>query len=147
VTAPVLLCYDGSANASRAIDAAAALFGPRQALVLTVAPAMSFAESVAATSSLVPGNAFEDLNKADALRRAEAGAVHARLAGFDAEASATLAPTTWEGIVDAADEHDAAAIVIGSRGLAGLRELTRGSVSHEVATHARRPVLIVPPTP
>jgi hypothetical protein len=27
-----------------------------------------------------------------------------------------------------------------------LRELDRGSVSHDVATHARRPVLIVPPT-
>ena len=27
-----------------------------------------------------------------------------------------------------------------------LRELARGGVSHDVAAHARRPVLIVPPT-
>jgi nucleotide-binding universal stress UspA family protein len=36
-------------------------------------------------------------------------------------------------------------IVICSRGLTGLPELARGSVSHHVATHARRPMLIVPP--
>ena len=105
---------------------------------------MTFAEGIAATSSLVPGGAFEDLNQAEALRNAEAGATHARRAGFDAEARAALASTTWQGVVDVADELDAAAIVIGSRGFRGLQEAARGSVSHDVATHARRPVLIVP---
>jgi nucleotide-binding universal stress UspA family protein len=51
----------------------------------------------------------------------------------------------WEGIVDVADDIDAAVIVIGSRGLKGIREQFEGSVSHEVAEHAGRPVLIVPP--
>ena len=145
MTEQILICYDGSDDAERAVDTAAALLGPRDAVVLTVAPAMTFAESMAATSSVVPGGAFEDLNEADARRRAEAGAALARRAGLHAEARATIASTTWEGIIDIADELDAAAIVIGSRGLAGLRELARGSVSHDVATHARRPVLIVPP--
>jgi len=36
-------------------------------------------------------------------------------------------------------------IVIGSRGLSGARELFEGSMSHEVAEHAGRPVLILPP--
>jgi nucleotide-binding universal stress UspA family protein len=36
-------------------------------------------------------------------------------------------------------------IVIGSRGLSGAKEVFEGSVSHQVAEHARRPVLIVPP--
>ena len=146
MTEQILICYDGSNEAERAIDAAAALVGSRHAVVLTVAPAMTFAEGVAATSSVVPGNAFDDLNRADALRRAETGAVHARLAGFDAEPRATIASATWQGIVDVADELDATAIVIGSRGVGGLREFARGSVSHDVATHARRPVLIVPAT-
>lgn len=145
MTEQILICYDGSEDSERAVDTAASLLGPREAVVLTVAPVMTFAEGVAATSSVVPGNAFEDLNRADALRRAETGALHARRAGFDAEARATIASATWQGIVDVADELDAAAIVIGSRGLGGLREFTRGSVSHDVATHARRPVLIVPP--
>ena len=141
----ILICYDGSNDGERAVDAAAALLGPRPAVVLNVAPAMTFAEGVAATSSLVPGGAFEDLNKAQALRLAEAGAARARRAGLDAEARATIAPTAWQGIVEVADELDAAIIVIGSRGLSGLRELAGGSVSHDVTTHARRPVLIVPP--
>jgi len=145
VTEQILICYDGSEDAERAVDTAAALLGPRDAVVLTVAPAMTFAESMAATSSMVPGGAFDDLNKADALRRAEAGAAHARRAGLNAEARATIASTTWQGIVDVADELDAAAIVIGSRGLGGFREFARGSASHDVATHAGRPVLIVPP--
>lgn len=143
--AQLLICYDGSNDATRAVDAAAALFGSRRAVVLDVAPPMTFAEGMAATSSLVPGSAFDDLNTADALRRAEAGAAHARRAGLEAEARATTASTPWQGIVDVADELDASVIVIGSRGLGGLRELARGSVSHDLATHARRPVLIVPP--
>jgi nucleotide-binding universal stress UspA family protein len=67
------------------------------------------------------------------------------LAGFDAEARAAVAAPAWEGVVDFADELDAAAIVIGSRGLSGLKEVLDGSLSHQVAEHAGRPVLIVPP--
>jgi Universal stress protein family len=33
-------------------------------------------------------------------------------------------------------------IVIGSRGLSGLKEMFKGSLSHQVAEHAGRPVLI-----
>jgi len=53
----------------------------RDAAVLTLAPAMTFAESMAATSSMVPGGAFEDLHMAGALDQAEAGAAHARRVG------------------------------------------------------------------
>jgi nucleotide-binding universal stress UspA family protein len=142
----ILVCYDGSKEAERAVDAAAALLGRRHAVVLNVGPAMTFAEGIAATSSVVPGGAFEDLNLAEARRCAEAGATRGLRAGLDAEPRATIAPTTWQGIVGVADEIDATAIVIGSRGLSGLREVARGSVSHDVAAHARRPVLIVPPS-
>jgi nucleotide-binding universal stress UspA family protein len=143
----ILICYDGSSGAGRAIDTAAALFGPRRTVVLVVTPPMTFAEGIAATSALVPGTTFEEVNMADALQRAEAGAMHARRWGLHAEARATTAPTTWEGIVDVAEELDVSVIVIGSRGLSGLREVAGGSVSHDVATRVRRPVLIVPPPP
>ena len=66
-------------------------------------------------------------------------------ARFDAEARAELSTPTWEGIVDLANEIDAAVIVIGSRGLKGVHERLAGSVSHEVAEHAGRPLLVVPP--
>ena len=68
-TRQIHICYDGSNDAERAVHAAAALFGPRRAVVLDVAPSMTFAEGMAATSSLVPDRAFEDLNTADARRQ------------------------------------------------------------------------------
>lgn len=142
---PILICYDGSADAERAIDAAAALFGSRHTFVLTVAPTITFAEAAAATSAIVPAQSFEHLNRAEALEQARAGVSYALRAGLEAHPRVEMSPTTWRAIVDVAEELDAAAIVIGSRGLSGLREFARGSVSHDVATHAHRPVLIVPP--
>ena len=142
---PILFCYDGSDNADHAITVTAGLLGSRRSVVLDVAPPLTAAESIATVSPVVPGAAFEDLNTADALTRARAGAEHARAAGFDAEARATIGSPTWEAIVDVADEIDASVIVLGSRGLSGARELLLGSVSHDVAEHASRPVLIVPP--
>ena len=144
--APILIFYDGSADSDRAIETAASLFGGRRAVVADIGPMLTAAESVAALESVIPGAAFEDLNTDSALKIARAGAERARRAGFDAEARAELSSATWEGIVDVADEIDAAVIVLGSRGLSGIRERLNGSVSHEVAEHSRRPVLIVPPT-
>ncbi|MEY2434752.1 MAG: hypothetical protein QOC92_4477 [Acidimicrobiaceae bacterium] len=142
---PILFCYDGSDNADHAIEVTAGLLGSRRSVVLDVGPPLTAAESLATISPVVPGAAFEDLNTADALTRARAGAEHAITAGFDAEPRATIGAPNWEAIVDVADEIDASVIVLGSRGLSGARELLVGSVSHEVAEHAGRPVLIVPP--
>ena len=143
--APILICYDGSDDAQRAIDAAAGLLGPRRAVVLAVGPPLTAAESIAVMGPVTPGAAFEELNEDDARQRARAGAELARRAGFVAEARTGLAAPTWQGIVDTADEIDAAVIVLGSRGLSGAREALHGSVSHQVAEHSGRPVLIVPP--
>jgi hypothetical protein len=93
----ILICYDGSAGAQRAIDAAARLFRAREAVVLDVAPAATVAQHVATAPSFVPGNAFVDCNKADALRRARVGAAYARRAGLSAVPRAVTAPATWEG--------------------------------------------------
>ena len=89
--------------------------------------------------------AFEEANAEEAKRGSDAGVERARRAGFAADARSGVAAPTWEGIVDVANEIDAAVIVLGSRGLNGAHELLVGSVSHEVAEHAGRPVLIVPP--
>jgi nucleotide-binding universal stress UspA family protein len=142
---PILFCHDGSDNADHAIEVTAGLLGRRRSVVLDVGPPLTAAESIATLSPVVPGAAFEDLNTADALTRARAGAEHARIAGFEAEARATIGAPTWEGIVDVADEIDASVIVLGSRGFTGFQEALQGSVSHDVAEHAGRPVLIVPP--
>jgi nucleotide-binding universal stress UspA family protein len=141
--APILICYDDSTDARHAINVAATLLVDRRAVVLDVAPELTVAESYAALGAVTPN--FEELNADDGLARAHVGAELARKAGFIAEARAEVAAPTWDGIVEVADEIGAAAIVLGSRGLTGARELLKGSFSHQVAEHAGRPVLIVPP--
>jgi nucleotide-binding universal stress UspA family protein len=141
--APILICYDGSDGARHAIEAAAELLGNHPAVVLAVGPPLTVAESYAMLGTITPS--FEELNEDQALDRAKAGAELARGAGFAAEARAGLAAPTWEGVIQAADEINAAVIVVGSRGLTGVKEALEGSVSHSVAEHAGRPVLIVPP--
>jgi nucleotide-binding universal stress UspA family protein len=143
--APIVICFDGSPGAIRSIEAAAKLLGPRRSVVVDVAPPITPTESAATLSPVVPSAAFEQLNTADASDTAARGAELARAAGFDAEARAVLGAPTWEAIVTVAGEIDAAVIVIGSRGLDGMHEFFEGSLSHAVAEHARRPVLIVPP--
>jgi nucleotide-binding universal stress UspA family protein len=141
--APILICYDGSEGAKRAIETAAGLLDGHPAVVLAVGPPLTAKESYAALGTLVPS--FQELNEAQALERAKEGAELAAGAGFAAEARAEVAAPTWQGVIDVADEIDAAAIVIGSRGLTGVKEALSGSVSHAVAEHAGRPVLIIPP--
>jgi nucleotide-binding universal stress UspA family protein len=144
-TAPILICYDGTDEARHAIDSAAALLGPRRAIVLDVAPILTMSESLAMSSSVVPGAAFMDMNEDDAKARAAEGTAIARRAGFHAEPRTDMSEPTWETIVDVADDLDAAAIVMGTRALTGAHDLFEGSVSHDVIRHAGRPVVVVPP--
>ena len=77
-------------------------------------------------------------------RVADEGVRIAREAGFEAEPLAIKATgPVWKTIVETADRHDAAAIVIGSRGLTGVRSMLLGSVSSAVVHHADRPTLVV----
>jgi nucleotide-binding universal stress UspA family protein len=140
---PLLICFDASEDGGRAIAAAAALFAGRRAVVLDVAPLEVVAEAYAAVGS----NAAEldRLAYDAAVERARSGAERARAAGLRAVGRGEVDSPAWRGITEVADEIDAAVIVIGSRGLAGARSRLAGSVSHEVATHAGRPVLVVPP--
>ena len=141
---PILICYHGSDGARRAIEVAAELLGHRHAVVLDVAPRLTPAESVVSVTA-VPVAPFESLNLDDAVTGAAEGAERARSAGFDAVARGGIAAPRWEGVVEVADEIDAAVIVTGSRGLNGAEEFLEGSFSHDIARHAGRPVLIVPP--
>jgi nucleotide-binding universal stress UspA family protein len=141
---PILICYDGSDDARRAIVVARSLLGRRNAVVLDVGPM----EMVAGDYVAIDPDAMkvDHLGELDALARATVGAELAREAGFRAEAHSEVDSPTWRGVVDVADEIDAAVIVIGSRGLSRLKEIVQGSFSREVSEHAGRPVLIAPPS-
>jgi nucleotide-binding universal stress UspA family protein len=144
-TAPILICYDGSEHARRAIRVAADILGPRPAVVLDVEPVLTVAETYAVMASASTGAEFEQLNTAEGLSRATEGADVASAAGFAATPQGTVAGQTWQGVLEVADEIDASVIVVGSHGLTGVRELFEGSVSHDIAQRSSRPVLVVPP--
>jgi nucleotide-binding universal stress UspA family protein len=144
---PLLLCYDGSADAGHAIERAGRLLGDRPALVVTAwhpIPALGSLAFAGATDSMVD---FVQVNRSAAERGgrvAEDGVRIAERAGLHAEPLAVPATgSVWRTIVQVADDHDAAAIVMGSRGLTGLASMLLGSVSSAVVHHADRPTLVI----
>jgi nucleotide-binding universal stress UspA family protein len=143
----LLLCYDGSADARHAIRCAGELFAGREALVVSVwqptpvPSSLGFAGEAAGLIDLVQ---VDRAAAEEGGRIAEEGARLARQAGLAAEPRAVKATEpVWKMIVDIAGGEDAAAIVMGSRGLTGVRAMLLGSVSSAVVHHADRPALII----
>jgi nucleotide-binding universal stress UspA family protein len=149
---PTLIAFDGSAAARQAVAAAAALLKPRPTLVLTVWEAalayasVAGAPDVAMTPVVDPSTVFEvdQALRGHAERVSNEGAELARSFGLDAEPLAVAdARDIARTIVDVAREHEAATIVVGSRGLGGLRARLEGSTSKDVVKHAQCPVVVV----
>ena len=82
--------------------------------------------------------------KAQADRIAQDGAALAKSLGLQAEALAVAdGSNVADTVVELARKRGVAAIVIGSRGLTGLRARLEGSTSSAVAKHASCPVVLV----
>lgn len=144
---PLLLCYDGSDAAAHAIERAGLLFRGRNALVVTVWQPTALG-SLAWSGATASMDSFVELDRTAAEaggRVACEGVRIAQEAGLDAEPVAVEATgPVWESILEIADRGDAATIVMGSRGLTGLRAVLLGSVSSAVVHRADRPTLIIP---
>lgn len=143
---PLILCYDGSEDAKRAIEQAGVLFSGSHALVLTVWRSTTSLGSVGWSGATVMPNfaGLDDAAFEAAAIRADEGVSLARRAGLEAEPLAVEADgPIWEAIVETADRRQAAVIVLGSRGLTGLRSILLGSVSGTVVHQAHRPTLVI----
>lgn len=144
---PLLLCYDGSESARLAIQAAGKLCSPRPAIVVNLWESWVTAAPVLAGVARPVNAMTEELDELAAELSQATAADGERLAaeaGFEAvSVSARSAGSIWRGLLDVADEHDAAMLVCGARGLTGLSRAL-GSVSNGVVHHSRRPVLVVP---
>ena len=142
---PILFAYDGFEDAKAAIRQAGRQFGSgRAAIVLTVwkpFKAMPFASAPVAPAGL------EANVEREARRVADEGARLARLSGFQAEPIAERGDSVWQRIVQSAEEHDAAIVVLGAHGRTRTRLVAMGSVAAATAEQTTRPVLIVHASP
>jgi nucleotide-binding universal stress UspA family protein len=134
---PILLCYDGSDDAFRAIEFAGSLFPGRSAVVLSVWEHYSLLSGVPRVDDTLVQEATEQM-AADGCERAQTAGLEATAVAVKAEHGVA------DAIIDAAEQHDVSLIVMGTRGNTGIRSLLLGSVSHDVAHRAHRALLIVP---
>ena len=151
----MLIAYDGSDLANAAVRSAAELFPGSAALVVTV-----WEPGLGATAALMPGldaagavpvppdpEFMAEVDKAGehhAAVVAREGARLARSLGLDAEPHAIPDEVqVADTIVDLAAEHEAAAVVVGSHGISGLRSHLLGSTSRQVLARCPRPVVVV----
>jgi nucleotide-binding universal stress UspA family protein len=146
----ILLCYDGSDDAKAAIDRAGELFTNQPVTVLTIwQPFVQVMSRAGVGFGMAPG--FPDPHEVDqssqerAHELAAEGVALAESAGLEAQPLIYAQQTTTaRAILAQAEEAGARAIVMGSRGLTGMKSLLLGSVSHSVIQHADRTVVVVP---
>ena len=147
---PVLFCHDGSEGSRMALAAAADLIKPADAVILTVwtTTAVQLARAGSFLVAIPNEGEIDDQEAASAREIAEEGASRARGRGYIAfarveQATGSVAKT----IDDVAQEIDAGLIVCGQRGRGAVGSALLGSVSHALAVHTKRPLLIAPQHP
>jgi nucleotide-binding universal stress UspA family protein len=150
---PVLVAFDGSSTAQAAVETAARLFPGHRLVVTSVwepGLAMAMATKTDMTGIGYVAPTPEEMATMDRAQRdhatdaAETGARLARELGANAEAN----PIADEGKIGEtlsalADELDAEAIVVGSRGLGRFKAGLFGSTSRDLLGNTKRPVLVV----
>jgi nucleotide-binding universal stress UspA family protein len=150
---PILVAYDASEEAQTALREAVALFGHRPLIVASVwEPGLAMVSMVPPAGEPSMGYmpdpeevaAIDDAQSGHASDVAQAGARLARELGATAEALAVPdAVNVAATLIEIAEERDARAIVVGSRGLGGIKARVLGSTSHKLLHDTHRPVLVV----
>lgn len=149
----IMIAYDGSENADRAIDYAGRFLASHRAYVVTAwesgvhqsARLSALSGGMQPVLHSVVDQDIDDALHVDARTRNSRGVARARAAGLAAEGRlAEVDSTVWGALVDAADSLDVDILVTGTRGSSGLRALLHSSVAEHVLKHCHRPVLVVP---
>jgi nucleotide-binding universal stress UspA family protein len=149
---PVVVAYDGSEGARRAIEAVGRLLSGR-ATVVVHAWEPVFHRSLEHRAHAL--GRVDDLPQmvvqlhealADAAATTtEEGVAAARAAGLEAVGDTVEADDgAWRAVAAAARAHGASAIATGTRGLGAARSVLLGSVSSSLVHNAEVPVLVVP---
>ncbi len=151
--APFVIAYDGSEVAKAAVRQAAELFPARPAVLVTVwEPGLAMvsvgsADVLGATAIPPDPETVEGVDRAQrehATRVAGEGAELARSLGLAAEPHAVEDDVdVADTVLDLARERGAAAVVVGSHGISGLRRRLLGGVSRKLIAHSQLPVLVI----
>ena len=147
---PVLFCHDGSDGSRAALAAAVEVIKPADAVVLVVwTPAAVQLARAGSFIVAVPNEGeIDEQEVATAREIAEEGATRLRERGYNATARIALADESVAKTIDEiAQEIDARLVVCGQRGRGPIGSALLGSVSHGLAAHTKRPVLIAPQHP
>jgi nucleotide-binding universal stress UspA family protein len=150
VNKPVLFCYDGSDGSKTALAAAAEVIKPADAVVLVVwmAAAVQLARAGSFVVAVPNEGEIDDQEAAIARQIADEGAARARERGYNASARIAQATESVARTIDEiAHEIDAGLVVCGQRGRGMIGSALLGSVSHALAIHTKRPLLIAPQHP
>lgn len=141
----VLVPYDGSEHAMRALDFAsdlAAKYGARIVVFHAIHYPLGLPEELHRFAVSEHLDAPDEIG-AMVRKMLESASVRARNAGVKQVASDSVAGDPTEVILESANSCDADLIVMGSRGFGRLKGLLLGSVSDKVLHHADVPVAIV----
>jgi nucleotide-binding universal stress UspA family protein len=141
----ILIPTDGSDTALKAVRAGVALAAEIGAKITGYSaqepvPTHFYGEGYIADKQMVAE--FEKRAAQFAKKAAAEVGEAAKAAGVPCSVLVTKAALPYRGIVDAAQKKDCDAIFIGSHGHRGLKKLLLGSVTHEVLTHSKIPVLV-----
>ena len=133
----ILVAYDGSDEARRGLERAAELARSlsHSVAVISVVPVTMSPRGGAVDPTSPPEEHRRMLDEARGLLEAQ---------GINPELIQAIGHPA-EAIVTAAEEGDYDLVVVGSRGVSGVRRMLMGSVSSYVVTHAHTDVLVVRP--
>ena len=138
----IVVGYDGSKGARRAVEFAAAEAAAHHARLRIVTVWNNATPAVGAMSGLAAPIVAEDRARVAAQRLDEAAALALEIASDIDVLKVALEGNPAVELVKATD--NSRLLVVGCRGHGGVHELLLGSVSHKCTLHARCPVLVVP---
>lgn len=143
----IVICYDGSESARRAVGVAHSVLGHRPAVLLHVwnPPEQLLADSFSTHGGGPSLAELEASSREWAEHVADQGYQLARHAGFAVETRVERAgESVWKTVLDTADELEAEVVVVGTRGTTAVQSALLGSTSNAIVHHSRRPTLVVP---
>lgn len=153
-TPTMLIAYDGTERARRALAYAARLLRPGTVELITAWEPVTRQTARALGRTGLPQTSIEleragsdDPAQTHAMEILQDGVDYAESLGVRARAHLVeTSGTTPQAIVDAAKELDVDVIVAGTRGLSGIRSWFNTSTAEQILQNAGRPVFIVPPS-